>query len=483
MIQAAYENLLIGTDSNEDFYLLYEETEEFRNELVLRETRKFPEMNEDDIEIIVLESLLETSKRSNLNNFEAYLRKNVGSRVIDQLRKKIRKDQREKNCLFNPDEDGSDLIDTISDNSHPGSYGIEDLESVVERFSPDEREVFQYRAVEGLLLEQIRTKMGYSLNKVRRIIAGLDSKVLLIGENFCDVDGVSGMLYNWQRRRIIGGEDRLKFLSFRFSNDSDVNGSRYNMGRILRKYDPEFAATVPEIHKWNVPESQEICLAAIDNCFSNILGYTQAIESGNRNQIVRVLEEFIDKTPKLSDYMIKNGLSALLSSSYDPDGINGLDTFRSPAAVIRFLDKKRDLHLFDPAEEEYLPRYKISERNMWNRGEESVEIAREGIQYVLRKLDPYFRQAELDREIKTELRIVDDCLIHSKEGRKYFKKELSGVMRYLVDPNGEKGIRRHNSIYEVLRFYNVPRGLDWFDSNADLYISGGNRKHMKVVSK
>ncbi|MBI3036761.1 hypothetical protein HYY73_03350 [Candidatus Woesearchaeota archaeon] len=261
-------------------------------------------------------------------------------------------------------------------------------------------------------------------------------------------------------------EKRLKLLGLRTLLERS-----HGISGIVKSINPELLHKIPQIPKWKSGQaSVQTALNAIQEVLYTQPGYRDAEETSNRAEQVRIITELIEQTPSLTDYFSSRGLNWLMSSFVDVTGKEGIKKEYSPRAVLEFYNKQKGLGWFDRTQLTYVPGWKIRERYKWQRGEESVQLALEAIQDVLRTL-PGFRQAEDSGNREEQVRIVNQLILHTALTDFFEKAGLSGLMQRFVDTKGRAGIRKGQSPKAVLEFYSENMGLDWFNRTQPTYVA------------
>src|SRR3989338_117171 len=258
------------------------------------------------------------------------------------------------------------------------------------------------------------------------------------------------------------------------------NGVRSILGKTNN---PDLILRIPYLHhKWDLEEeSIELALIAISNVLYTLPGYEKAEKGGNREEQVRIINQFITGEKSLADYFLNSNpalsLSSLMSNFIDPIGIVGIKKANSPKALLEFYSEKKGLKWFDRSQEPYVQGWRIREVNMWQRGEESAKLAIESIEDVLYTI-PDYKKAEQTGNREEQIEIIASFANNIWNLTNYLSSNgLSPLMQGLLDPTGEMGLIARNSPEAVLRFYSQKKGFGWFDEsyNARLTIDGKGR--------
>jgi len=192
-------------------------------------------------------------------------------------------------------------------------------------------------------------------------------------------------------------------------------------------------------------------------------GYRYAEEIRDRATMTNILKNFFRKEKKVLEFLIEKGLGKVLDSLNDMN-----PSFNSKSYKLLFMiyDRYFNLKLFDRNEKHYVPLWLIGDKKVWNRGEESKNLALEEIQDVLWEIKGY-REAEESCDKSLQLRILDEELFKKNPNlvNWFIKMGLGGLMDYFVYDD-VKGILKRRSPYEILRFYDKNKNLGWFDESS-----------------
>jgi hypothetical protein len=254
--------------------------------------------------------------------------------------------------------------------------------------------------------------------------------------------------------------------------------------RILGKVNPDLILEVPYLKKWGRDdESMAFGTRAIQKVLYELPGYEKAEVSGDRQEQVRIINDFIDSFHQrpLLEYFIRKGLGSMMCNLYDPKGKKGLKRQHSPKALLEFYSGALDLGWFDRTQDTYVRAWRIRENGMWLRGEESAQLGTEAIEDVFWEIKGY-KQAEQAKDRDNQLSVLDRFFSETKPLREYFwSKGLSGMMQKLYDPQGKQGLRRKRSVLALFEFYNCRKRLGWFDKTQSRHIGADRSGIIKVI--
>ena len=236
-------------------------------------------------------------------------------------------------------------------------------------------------------------------------------------------------------------------------------------------------------NKWlRLEESVQIALRTIQNVLYEIPGYEQAEKSGNRNEQVKIINDLVRRESRLVDYFIRAGLKSLMDYFIDPTGSHGLKKQESPRALLEFYSDKKGLNWFDRSQTSYVESWRMTEKNMWQMGEESVVRAIQAIEDVLYSIEGY-KDAERLGNINEQLRLIGELKKRIGLQSYFYEQGLTGLMFRFFDPKGEYGISKKGSPVAVLEFYSRRKGLNWFDQTQSTYLTSDRKGNLIVMSR
>jgi len=236
----------------------------------------------------------------------------------------------------------------------------------------------------------------------------------------------------------------------------------------LQWFDRTQATYVPrwrinEKNKWNLGDcSVELALEAIQDALWAIPGYKGAELARNRDEQVRILTKFFEKTSSPQRYFYERGLRGLMASFTDPTGKYGIRKAGSVKATMEWYDGQKVFELFDRTKPTYVPRWRIRENGMWQQGYESVQLAVEMMEDVLYVKIPGFRRAlELgDRTLQLEL--LDEHLFSRSAPASYLRKDGYGSKLFSFRTKNPQAGIEDDTLESYLKFYSEQKELEWF---------------------
>lgn len=171
-----------------------------------------------------------------------------------------------------------------------------------------------------------------------------------------------------------------------------------------------------------------------------------------------------------------------MENFYDPEGIRGVRRIGSPKALFEFYSDKKCLNWFDRTQRTYVQSWRIKEKGMWGKGEESIKLAIEAIDDVLDTI-PGYKAARRNADRYQQVIIINKFLTRESNLGGYFRRHgLWGLMNSLRYPDGRHVLRKR-SLKSLLEFYDEKKGLRWFDRRQDTYVQAWRIREVDMWQK
>ncbi len=228
---------------------------------------------------------------------------------------------------------------------------------------------------------------------------------------------------------------------------------------------------------WSGKGSVDLALETIQDSLFAIPGYRHAEDSHNRDDQIKILNNFIFDTKQLGAYFKKFG-KGMMTAFYDPEGKNGFTNPNCVLSLFEFYNSKKDFNWFDRSQENYLYTWAIEKKDKW-RSEGSVDLALNAIQDVLGMI-PGFKEAEKKGDSYMQVKSIGDFKdnLGYKEFRNHFFPRIEGLASNCTPKRGIKDGVKKKSIYGLLKFYDDHKKFGWFNPSSPAYISLGGRKDL-----